>query len=136
MPSRRKQVEAAEEYESPDGVSSTDVEVFKRRLEDEIGVLLLLSDGTRLSCTMQLNAADQTLSMFCEANVRVVQLSEIFKILSHQDQLRRIETRAAISEDPNCAAVQLSSGYCIPVRFDSTHEKECFVELLSSHRLI
>lgn len=82
-----------------DVLSETEIEQFKKRLEDEIGVLLLLSDGTRLSCTMKLDVVEQTLNMYCEANLRVVHLSEIFKILHERDQLRRIETKASLVDD-------------------------------------
>eukprot|EP00382_Lankesteria_abbotti_P005256 CAMPEP_0113848056 /NCGR_PEP_ID=MMETSP0372-20130328/2237_1 /TAXON_ID=340204 /ORGANISM="Lankesteria abbotti" /LENGTH=165 /DNA_ID=CAMNT_0000817441 /DNA_START=260 /DNA_END=757 /DNA_ORIENTATION=+ /assembly_acc=CAM_ASM_000359 len=112
------------EYDGPD------VEKFQRKLEDVMDVIVLLADGTRLTCQLKLNVEDKFLAISCEKNVRLIQLSDLKAILHGRDQLKRVETKASLIDDPNCVALHMVTGNCIPVRFEVLEDKIAFVELI------
>eukprot|EP01070_Trichotokara_eunicae_P002634 Trichotokara_eunicae@DN2782_c0_g1_i1.p1 len=110
--------------------TKAEVEKFQRRLEDSMDVIVLLADGTRLACQLKLNTIENTLAISCEKNLRIIPLNELRAVLHGKDQLRRVETKANLVEDPQCLALHMSTGNCIPMRFETVQDQQCFIILL------
>jgi len=111
-----------------------DVDAFSAKVENSMDVIVLLADGTRLACQLKLNKEERSLTISCEKNIRVIPLSELKTVLHGKDQLKRVETKANLIDDPNCVALHMATGNCIPMRFDALEDKECFVLLLKKLR--
>lgn len=111
-------------------VSDAEVDAFQRRLERSIDVIVLLADGTRLTCQLKLNKEDKSLVISCDTNLRVIPLTELKATLHGRDQLRRVETKANLVDDPNCVALHMMTGNCIPIRFDENSDKNAFIETI------
>ncbi|KAL8453919.1 hypothetical protein Emed_000630 [Eimeria media] len=125
----KKQQAAPAEPATP--VTSEEVSGLKSRLQSGMAITVLLQDGTKLSCTLHLSPADNSLSISCEDKVRVIPLSDVKSLLHTREQLKRVETRANLVDDENCVALHLlESGNCIPLRFTETPDKHIFVEML------
>lgn len=108
----------------------SDRDAFQRRLEQGIEVIVLLADGTRLTCDLKLSTADKALIISCDTNVREIPLRDLKAILHGKDQLRRVETKAPLTEDANCVALHMVTGNCIPIRFEIQDDKNAFIELI------
>ncbi|PFH33304.1 IMC sub-compartment protein ISP1 [Besnoitia besnoiti] len=112
-------------------VTAEQIEDLNQRLLSGMAVLVLLQDGTRLSCVLHYNAKDASLSISCEDKVRVIPLSDIKALLHTHEQLQRVETKANLVDDECCVALHLlESGNCIPLRFENVVDKCCFVDLV------
>lgn len=115
----------------PPAVSKEEINDLRGRLQAGLNITVLLQDATKLSCTLHLNAADNSLSISCEDKVRVIPLSDVKSLLHTRDQLKRVETRANLVDDGNCVALHLlESGNCIPLRFEEAKDKSIFVEMM------
>eukprot|EP00922_Rhytidocystis_sp_ex-Travisia-forbesii_P026475 GHVS01038756.1.p1 GENE.GHVS01038756.1~~GHVS01038756.1.p1 ORF type:complete len:181 (-),score=33.51 GHVS01038756.1:694-1236(-) len=100
-------------------------------LESGMDVFVLLQDGTKLSCLFTYSASDESLSISCEDKVRVIPVADIKSLLSTREQLKRVETKADLTDDPNCVAMHLAeSGNCIPIRFGKTESKLLFLQFI------
>lgn len=115
---------------APPAISEAVIAQFRKRLESSMEVIVLLADGSRLTCDLKLNPSSESLIISCDANLREIPLNELKAILHGKEQLRRVETKAALTDDPNCVALHMMTGNCIPLRFDTVDEKECFIELV------
>eukprot|EP00920_Eleutheroschizon_duboscqi_P012391 GHVT01029552.1.p1 GENE.GHVT01029552.1~~GHVT01029552.1.p1 ORF type:complete len:151 (+),score=25.27 GHVT01029552.1:469-921(+) len=112
-------------------LDSATMDAFRQRLENSLQVLVLLQDGTKLACDLKFLAADNSLTICCADKVRTIPLSDIRDVLSTEEQLRRVETRANLVDDLNCVGLHLNeSGNCIPIRFDAHQDKLAFVQML------
>jgi len=111
-----------------------DVEQFSKKVEEGMDVTVLLADGTKLACQLKLNKEERSVSISCEKNLRIIPLSELKTVLHGRDQLKRVETKANLVDDPNCVALHMATGNCIPMRFEGLEDKECFVLLMKSFR--
>lgn len=112
-------------------VRPEDISELRTRLQSGMAITVLLQDGTKLSCTLHLNPADNSLSISCEDKVRVIPLSDVKSLLYSREQLKRVETRANLVDDENCVALHLlESGNCIPIRFAEVMDKHVFVEMM------
>jgi len=80
--------------------AQSELEHFEAKIKSDLPILVVLSDGTQLACSLKYNDDDKTLIIYCETNVRIIQLSEIAAIMHGPEQLKRVETRAKIANDP------------------------------------
>eukprot|EP00922_Rhytidocystis_sp_ex-Travisia-forbesii_P001764 GHVS01002493.1.p1 GENE.GHVS01002493.1~~GHVS01002493.1.p1 ORF type:complete len:182 (+),score=39.83 GHVS01002493.1:199-744(+) len=100
-------------------------------LEAGMDVFVLLQDGTKLSCVLTYSSPEESLSISCEDKVRVIPISDIKSLLSTREQLKRVETKADLTDDPNCVAMHLAeSGNCIPIRFAQSESKLLFLQFI------
>lgn len=53
-------------------VSEEDISALRTKLQSGMAITVLLQDGTKLSCTLHLNPADNSLSISCEDKVSFV----------------------------------------------------------------
>jgi len=111
-----------------------DVDKFCKKVEEGMDVIVLLADGTRLACQLKLNKDERSVSISCEKNLRIIPLSELKTVLHGKAQLKRVETKANLVDDPNCVALHMATGNCIPMRFEQLEDKECFVLLMEKLR--
>eukprot|EP00923_Selenidium_pygospionis_P047117 GHVN01081311.1.p2 GENE.GHVN01081311.1~~GHVN01081311.1.p2 ORF type:complete len:178 (+),score=43.93 GHVN01081311.1:146-679(+) len=108
-----------------------EVAAFQERLLKGMEVVVLLADGTGLTCQLKLSLEDQyALSIAADKNLRVIPFNELKAILYGKDQLKRVETKANLVDDPNCVALHMVTGNCIPLRFDELPDKDCFVAMM------
>jgi len=111
-----------------------DVDEFSRKVEEGMDVTVLLADGTKLACQLKLNKDDRSVAISSDKNLRIIPLSELKTVLHGRDQLKRVETKANLVDDPNCVALHMATGNCIPMRFEELDDKECFVLLMKKLR--
>eukprot|EP00918_Siedleckia_nematoides_P050510 GHVU01110653.1.p1 GENE.GHVU01110653.1~~GHVU01110653.1.p1 ORF type:complete len:188 (-),score=20.94 GHVU01110653.1:893-1456(-) len=110
-----------------------DTKAFSNKLHEAVQVTVLLANGTSLTCMLKLEGIGQdnaSLSISCDSNMRSIPINELRNVLHGRDQLKRVETRANLVDDPKCVALHLSTGNCIPLRFDVLEDKEAFVALV------
>jgi len=128
------QAKASSPASSSPALPQFDVEKFSKKVEEGMDVIVLLADGTKLACQLKLNKDERSVSISCEKNLRIIPLSELKTVLHGKDQLKRVETKANLVDDPNCVALHMATGNCIPMRFDELDDKECFVLLIKTLR--
>eukprot|EP01067_Filipodium_phascolosomae_P008373 Filipodium_phascolosomae@DN7099_c0_g1_i1.p1 len=104
---------------------------FKNRMKNGIEISVLLQDGTSLSCKMKLMVDPPILQVSFEEKVRNITFDEIKSLLYGFDALKRVETRAALTDDDRCVALQLVNGNCIPVKFRTSNDKRLFIDVVS-----
>mmetsp|Transcript_11334 Transcript_11334/g.32836 ORF Transcript_11334/g.32836 Transcript_11334/m.32836 type:complete len:190 (-) Transcript_11334:1944-2513(-) len=76
-----------------------ELEAFQRKLQDGLRVTVILQDGTSLLCTVSLDVDDLTFTISFQEKTRKVAIRDI-KALLVSRQLKRVETRASIVDDP------------------------------------
>eukprot|EP01068_Selenidium_serpulae_P018369 Selendium_serpulae@DN6452_c0_g3_i1.p1 len=119
----------------PEGPSDEEVAAFQERILGGMDVVVLLADGTGLTCALKLITENAyALEISADKNLRLIPFSELKAILYGKDQLKRVETKANLIEDPQCVALHMVTGNCIPMRFDTVKGKECFVTMLKKLR--
>lgn len=112
-------------------ISDATVAHFQKKLEESVTVVVILADGKRLTCALRLTRdPNPSLVISCDTNVREIPLHDLTTLLYGKYQLRRVETKATIANDPNCVALHMSTGNCIPIQFVTTEDKLCFIELI------
>lgn len=127
--------EAPAEPPPPQGPSDEDIAAFQERLSRGMDVVVLLADGAGLTCALKLiTEPELALEISADKNLRVIPFSELKAILYGRDQLKRVETKANLIEDPQCVALHMVTGNCIPMRFDTIDAKDCFVAMLKKLR--
>ncbi|EAN33352.1 hypothetical protein TpMuguga_01g00108 [Theileria parva strain Muguga] len=105
---------------------------FKEKLQDYLDVIVLLEDGTKLSCTLHVNCETSLVRIACDKQVREIDFASVKKILHTKDELSRIQTTGnSMNYNTTVAFHLLENGNCIPVSFSNTREKRMFLNILS-----
>eukprot|EP00922_Rhytidocystis_sp_ex-Travisia-forbesii_P070908 GHVS01105842.1.p1 GENE.GHVS01105842.1~~GHVS01105842.1.p1 ORF type:complete len:799 (+),score=85.68 GHVS01105842.1:421-2817(+) len=113
-----------------------EVTSFRHELQDGIGIVVLLQDGTRLLCQLTLSVTRRTLSIRCNEKVRILNVSDIQNLLYGRRELRKVETKANIKNDNCCVALHLvGSGNCIPLHFETQQRAMMFVDIIQHLKL-
>ncbi|BAM38633.1 conserved hypothetical protein [Theileria orientalis strain Shintoku] len=108
-----------------------DEQNFKQKLEQNLDVIVLLEDGTKLSCTLHVNCETSLVRIACDKQVREIDFGSVKKILHTKDELSRIQTNGnTMNFNTTVAFHLLENGNCIPVSFSNTHEKKMFLNIL------
>eukprot|EP01066_Platyproteum_vivax_P017906 Platyproteum_vivax@DN7451_c0_g1_i5.p1 len=104
---------------------------FQEKLEKGILISVLLQDGNSLSCKVYLVHDPPSLRVSFQEKTRNIQFHEIKCLLYGGEALKRVETKAILTEDDRCVAIQLINGNCIPIKFSTSDDKKKFIEIVS-----
>ncbi|SCM23010.1 inner membrane complex sub-compartment protein 1, putative [Plasmodium chabaudi chabaudi] len=115
--------------------SNAEISEFKNRLKNNIQIVVLLQDGTKLPCNLQANFAEKTLCISCHQKVRMINFSDIRSLLYGEEQLKRVETQANLISGNCCLALHLDdSGNCIPIKFEAMKDKNLFIYIMRDYK--
>lgn len=126
---------AANEDELVENFSAATVNEFKKRLSNNIPIIVLLQDGAKLSCQLQADFTEKTLCISCQQKERLISFDDIRAVLCGEEQLKRVETQANLIKDNCCLALHLDeSGNCIPIKFESVKDKNLFIHIMNQFK--
>eukprot|EP00922_Rhytidocystis_sp_ex-Travisia-forbesii_P070904 GHVS01105837.1.p1 GENE.GHVS01105837.1~~GHVS01105837.1.p1 ORF type:complete len:825 (+),score=94.22 GHVS01105837.1:415-2889(+) len=116
--------------------AETEMTSFICELQNGIGIVVLLQDGTRLLCQLTLIMSRRALAIRCNEKVRIINVSDIQNLLYGRRELRKVETDANIKNDSCCVALHLvDSGNCIPLHFETQQRAMMFVDIIQHLKL-
>ncbi|VWU50997.1 inner membrane complex sub-compartment protein 1 [Hepatocystis sp. ex Piliocolobus tephrosceles] len=115
--------------------SNNEINEFKKHLKNNIQIVVLLQDGTKLPCNLQANFNEKTFCISCHQKVRMINFIDIRSLLYGEEQLKRVETQANLVSDNCCLALHLNdSGNCIPIKFGTVKEKNLFIYIMKDYK--
>lgn len=126
---------AGNEDELVENFSPATINEFKKRLSENISIIVLLQDGAKLLCQLQANFDEKTLCISCQQKERLISFNDIRTVLCGEEQLKRVETQANLTKDNCCLALHLDeSGNCIPIKFETVKDKNLFIYLMKQYK--
>ncbi|PHJ20140.1 imc sub-compartment protein isp1 [Cystoisospora suis] len=92
-----------------------------------------MPDGTDLHCVMIIDTVEQKITIKCEEKARIIAFSGIKNLLSTPAQLKRVETKANLTEEKSVIGVHLfKTESCIPIKLSSPEEKVNFIAAMKT----
>jgi len=108
-----------------------ELQPFVYQMQKGVFVSAVLQDGSALVCEIKLDPSHDFMTIQSEDKSRKVMLRDIRDVLSEPGQLKRVETKATIIDDPSCLALHIDkSGSCIVFRCNSATERKDLVTAL------